>query len=371
MTQEHQTRASRSAHGAPHLPAPLTALAAALAALPEFAGITAEALEPMAVKGLAHAHVRIRGRGLVLRLPRYSYFGVSPADNIAYQAECYRRAADSGATPKLHAAIPPSPEVPNGALVVEEIVGRAPVLPGDMAMIADALAAIHALPVPLSTACPPLRVHVDPVAATLVVIEAQADFLAASGVPRATVRAIEDEIRWARDFAGEASKREHVVTLVGSDTHPGNFLVTRDGRAIFVDFERMLYGSPAIDLAHASIYTSTMWDADVAAALVRPDIEAFYRHYLARVPARLAIRLQPWLVPLRRLTWLRTTTWCAKWRVESDKPPRPDGAVASAATQDPAYIAAVRARIADYFDPATVARIRSEWLEGDPLELGG
>jgi Ser/Thr protein kinase RdoA (MazF antagonist) len=135
---------------------------------------------------------------------------------------------------------------------------------------------------------------------------------------------------------------------------------------VFVDFERMVYGSPAIDLAHASVYTSTMWDADVATALSRPAIEAFYRAYLSIVPADFAAWLRPWLVPLRRLTWLRTTTWCAKWRVESEKPA---GAVASAATQDPAYIASCRARVADYFEPATIARIRAEWLEGEALDL--
>jgi hypothetical protein len=327
--------------------------------LPDFSGITPEALEPMNVKGLAHAHVRIRDLGLVVRLPRVSYFGAAPADNIAYQAECFRRAELSGATPKLRAEVPPSAEVPTGGLIVEEIVGAAPRLPGDMARIADALAAIHTLPMPAHVACAPLRIHVDPVAATLIVIESQADYLPSAGAPPETLRALEDEIRWARGFAADAAKREHVVTLVGSDTHPGNFLVASDGRAVFVDFERMIYGSPAIDLAHASVYTSTMWDADVAVALARPDIETFYRRYLARVPSTFAEQLRPWLVPLRRLT-------CAKWRVESARPARTAGAVAWAAGHDPDYVASCRARVEDYFDPTTIARIRSEWLEGAP-----
>jgi hypothetical protein len=199
------------------------------------------------------------------------------------------------------------------------------------------------------------------VAATLAVIEAQAVHLGAAGVPRETLSALDDELRWARGFAADAATREHFVSLVGSDTHPGNFLATSDGKAIFVDIERMHYGSPAIDLAHASVYTSTMWDADVASALTRAEIEAFYCRYLSRAPAEYGRRLAPWLVPLRRLTWLRTTTWCAKWRVESDR--------ASAADQDPAYIAACRARVADYFNSATVARIRAEWLAGEALNL--
>jgi hypothetical protein len=315
----------------------------------------------MDVKGLAHAHVRIAGGGLVVRLPRSSYFGLAAADNIAYQAECFRRAAASGASPALFAAIPPAEGIPNGALVVEEIVGRTPRVPADMAKIAEALARLHALPLPPPAERPPLRAHDDPVAATLAVIEAQAAHLAAAGLAAAARQAIEDELAWARAFAAASRGRDHPIALVGSDTHPGNFLIDGGGRAVFVDVERMVYGSPAIDLAHASVYTSTMWDADVATSLARRDIEAFYRAYLARAPRALARRLAPWLAPLRRLTWLRTTTWCAKWRVET----------AGDTSRDPDYLAMVRARIADYFDPATIARIRAEWLDERPLDLGG
>ena len=46
-----------------------------------------------------------------------------------------------------------------------------------------------------------------------------------------------------------------------TDTHPGNFLIdeTRDGeaKAVIVDLEKALYGSPGIDLAYATVYSST------------------------------------------------------------------------------------------------------------------
>jgi hypothetical protein len=51
---------------------------------------------------------------------------------------------------------------------------------------------------------------------------------------------------------------------------------------------------------------------------------------------------------------LRTTTWCAKWWVESR-----DGAAWSATRHDPAYTAAVRRRVADYLNPDTIDRIRT------------
>src|SRR6185436_18195862 len=127
--------------------------------------------------------------------------------------------------------------------------------------------------------------------------------------------------------------------------------------------EKTLYGQPAIDLAHASLYTSTMWDADCAAALAPDAVRAFYVRYLAAVPRDFADRLRPWLEPMRRLTWLRTTTWAVRWSVLSARAPGKDGESAatrgwSAEARDPALMVEVRARVADYFGPATSARIR-------------
>jgi len=77
---------------------------------------------------------------------------------------------------------------------------------------------------------------------------------------------------------------------------------------------------------------------------------------------------------LRRLTWLRTTTWCAKWRVEAAKAPATTGSTGersawSAERHDAALIAGVRARIDDYFNPDTIARIRAEWNGADRLSF--
>lgn len=361
--------------------APITfdidALCAALNRVDGFAGTRPETLEPMPVKGLVHAHIRIRGRGMVLRVPRLSQFGFEPARNLAYQAACFERAFPGGSTPELHAVIPPSRDIPFGALVVEEIVGRAPRLPGDLPVMAECLAAMHILPVPEAAACAPLTLHTDPVVGTIGFIETQAAYLSEAGLASDSARQVEDEIAWARRFAAQAEGSDQPIGLVGTDTHPGNFLIgtagpNREGRAVFVDLEKALYGSPAIDLAHASVYTSTMWEPDSAAALTRADVEAFYSHYLGCVPEALAGRMRPWLAPLRRLTWLRTTTWCLKWKVEASKPAgEGSGATSlwSADRMDPALIAAVRARVDDYFDPATITRIRAEWLGQDRLEF--
>jgi len=348
-------------------------LSRALVQLPGFADIGPEDLEPMIVGGIAHDHFRIIGRGAVLRVPRLSQFGLAPADNLAYQAAGFERAQPSGRTPRLIAVVPAAPDLPYGALVVEEIAGRPVRLPDDLGPIAEALARIHELPLPPPDARPPLRDHHDPVAATLVTILAQAEHLHDARLHPDALNAIAEELGWARQFAGEIAagivKAAQPVALVATDTHPGNFLIEERGRAMLVDLEKMLYGAPAIDLAHATLYTSTTWEREVAAALSVEQIARFYRAYLDERPADVAAALKPWLLPMRRITWLRTITWMIRWR-----------AVSAARLDDPALgpwsrrrlapdlVAHMLARIDDFTAPAMIARIRAEWLEHSPLE---
>ena len=372
-----RTAATKNAdHPSSYTGADLPSLHSALIRFDRFSDIVPDALELMRVKGISHTHVRVRDHGLVLRVPRMNQFQLGAAENLAYQAASFERAAASGHTPILYAVIPQQDGIANGAFVVEEILGEPPALPADMPSIAEALAAIHLLPVPAPMARPPLAVHTDPVAGTLGFIEAQAVYLPVAGLADDARRQVEDELAWARRFAADAAGQDHPLTFVGTDTHPGNFLKEPEGRAVFVDLEKGLYGSPAVDLAHASLYTSTMWDPDCATVIDHSDVAEFYQRYFDLVPADLAARLRPWLSSMRRLTWLRTTTWCARWRVEAAKPPA-DAAdtssettsVWSAARLEPTLAHYVRARIADYFSPDTIAHIRREWLGPNRLDL--
>ncbi len=340
----------------------LAALARALAAVPGLASLRVADLEPLPTKGIAHDHVRLAGRGLIARLPRPGQLAIPPGRYIPYQEASFRRAGPSGHVPRLVAAIAPSPALPSGALVIQEIAGRAPRMPAELPLIAECLARIHGLPVPPPERRAPLADHADAAGGTLAVIEQQALSLDPAGVAGAARAAIEEELAWARAYAEASAGREQPVALVASDTHPGNYLIDAAGRAILVDVEKMLYGSPAIDLAHATLYTSTTWDIDCGIALAPADVAGFYRTYLARIDPGLARRLRPWLTPMRRLTWLRTTTWACRFRVEI---------IGHGAAGDPdsAYMRHVTARIADFLDAATIARIRAEWLGADTLRL--
>ena len=284
---------------------------------------------------------------------------MSPTAHLAYQEAAFARAMPSGHTPAIAGAIGVSGAVPTGALVVAEIAGRAPHLLDDLPALAEALAALHMLPVPAAAARAPLQVQADPGAATLAVIERQARFLDALDLPAETRRPLDEELVWART---EAPGLATPVCLVGTDTHPGNFLVDDAGKAWFVDLEKTLYGAPGIDLAHLTLATSTGWDPEVATTLSRAAIEQTYRHYRAAVPPALVAAMRPTLLPLRRLTWLRTMTWFARWQADWQRH-------APATSRDPGVGAHLKRHIAHAFDPANIAAIRAEWLGPDPLGL--
>jgi aminoglycoside phosphotransferase (APT) family kinase protein len=342
------------------------ALRRALAAVPRLAPLAQARLVPLAGRGVAHDHFVAEGAAIdgvraVLRVPRVSQWGLASEALLAYEAAAFVRAEPSGVTPRFLGAVPLGPDLPMGALAVEFVPGRKPRLPRELALLAESLARIHALPVPEQRA--PLLVHADPVAETLKAIREQAAFAREAGLAPTAAAAIRAELATAESMALTA-RPAPVLTLTGSDTHPGNFLVAdkrTHGRAVFVDLEKALYGNPAVDLAHATLYTSTMWDPDCAARLAPAEVGDFYAAYFQAVPPALAEAIKPWVRPLRRLIWLRTLTWCVRWRVLS----RREGGW-SKARLAPDHAAHIEKTVADYVDPDRIASIRESLdTEGD------
>jgi len=338
----------------------LARLHGALAALPGFAGLPRDALAPMPeATGVSHDHLRIAGRGLVLRVPRFRQSGATAATFLAAQAAAFARTAASGHVPALAAVLACSDELPGGALVVAEIAGRKPALGGatrdaDLAAMARALAAMHTLPVPPDAARAPLPVQASPFAATLAAIEAQAAYIERAGLAPASRRALLEELDWARGAAANPPMPEPV--LVGSDTHPGNFLIDAAGKAWFVDLEKAAYGAAAIDLAHATLPTSTGWDPDVATALPADAIALFERAWAKAAGPDLAAAVMAHRTAFRRLTWLRTITWFARWKASWSQD-------AGGAARDARLAAHVGRHVARCFLPASIARQRAEWLD--------
>jgi hypothetical protein len=335
---------------------PPEALARALATLPGFAGIAPRDLVALRRKGLAHRHWLIGATRQLLRVPTLSQLDLAPAANLAQQVASFGRASASGRTPALHAVIPPGPDLPFGALVVEEIGGRPPRLPEDAPLLAATLAAIHAVPLPEAAQRPPLADPPNPFAAAVSQI---ARLLGEGGgreIAAAAAAEIADEHAWATAFARDGAKRLAPApkTLIVTDAHPGNFLVVGE-HAVFLDLEKAQYGCPAMDLAHATLRPSARWDPDCDHLWSAGETASFVAAWCAAAGPSLAAAVQPWLRPYRRLVWLRTTAMY--WRRLS----RPD--VLAALEPDVARHAA--AIIADALDPRSIAAARAEWLASD------
>ena len=138
-------------------------------------------------------------------------------------------------------------------------------------------------------------------------------------------------------------------------------MVRADGRAMLVDLEKCRYSHAPLDLAHATLYTSTTWDVASSAVLSVDELAAAYADW-SREMGPSASAWNDWHLPLRRAMWLWSISWCAKWRVASR--------AASAATvagedwsvelSEPALIAHVRSRVDHYLSRQTVERVLHE-----------
>lgn len=356
------------------LAANLPALLAKLQKIEGFSNSSLEDLRPLEVKGLAHDHVAVARSGLLLRIPKQSQFAMAAEENLTYQAACFRRVSESGHAPRLEAVIAPSETVPMGALLVEHIDGRPPKLPEDLGALAECMARVHALPLPEQDKRAPLSDHSDPVAGAMAEIEQQAKFLDSANLSPEARQELDEELAWAQGFIGDNQALPQPQTLVLTDTHPGNFLIDKSGRAIIVDLEKALYGSPGTDVAHASLYSSTTWDTDVWADLTIQDLATYYQRYLETIPAELAETLRPWMLPLRRITMLRAITWCAKWRVLQSRS-RTEEKHRAASTEDwsaenntEELITHVAGRVDEYLQADTLKRMRAEWLGSPSLQ---
>ncbi len=310
--------------------------------------------------GTAHGHVRLKS-GLLARVA-YAHEGdATAAGRLHAQAAAFRHLAPAGRTPRLHEVIEPRAGLPGGALVVDFVEGRAPRLPDELGAMAETLARLHALPMPPASS--PIPRQNNPFLETLEGVELNAMRFLDKAVPDQGSRAeIAEELRAMRAMALALGRQMQPLTLALADTHPGNFIVDRSGIAWFVDLEKVHVGSPAIDLAHATLPTSTLWHPDVGALLSRDDVQAFHENYLARLPNKPAEALRPWIVPMRRLTWLRTTLFMARWRVETRSPRDPantsqwsDGGL------DPTMRTHIDSRIDYCFRRDTIQSIREEW----------
>ncbi len=334
-------------------------------------------LERLKDKGLAHDHVRLCGTGVLARIPKQSQLQLSAQDNLAYQRTCFERASAAGHTPHLRGVLPPSLNLPRGALLVEEIVGRNAVLPDDVGLIVQALASIHALPLPEVGGRYPLINAPDPLQALLDEVSEQSRHVPAAAVGSDVESVIQAELARLRNACARGTRPQR--HLIAFDGHPGNFII-RDSvgsrgdsqsaspaespaQAVLVDLEKCRYGYPGLDLAHATLYTSTTWDIDSYAVLEVAEVVGAYASWAKAVGTQPAQAAQAWHVPLRRAMWLWSITWCAKWRALSSLAAHAsaDGEDWSTEHSGSALVAHVRGRVDHYLSLAVVAQVLTEF----------
>lgn len=311
--------------------------------------------------GTAHGHVRLAD-GRLARIA-YAHDGdPTAAARLHVQAEGFRHLQPAGRTPRLHEVIEPRPGLPGGALIVDYIDGRAPRLPDELDAMAGTLAAIHSLPLPADGS--PIPRQENPFLETLDGIEVNVARFLDKAVPDPGSRAeIAAELDLMRAIARNAGKHAQPLTMALADTHPGNFIVDRTGVAWFVDLEKVHVGSAAIDLAHATLATSTLWASAEGRPLSADEVQGFYAAYLDRIGTKAADALRSWLVPMRRLTWLRTTLFMARWRVQTRATRDPsDPSQWSDAGLEPSTRALYDRRIDQCFDRGAIQAIRAAWL---------
>ncbi len=320
-------------------------------------------LAPLADKGLAHWHVRLIGTGLLARIPKQSQMNLGAVDNLVYEAACFERTQVCGHVPQLARVIEPSPGLPWGALLVEEINGCPASKPAHIAPIMQALAAIHTLPVPAPEQRRPLLNEKNPMLGLLALVRAQAVYLDHPALSEASRRVIKTRLEaLARTLPHRADALAQ--RLISFDAHPGNFLITATGKAVLVDLEKLRYSYPPLDLAHATLYTSTTWDVAASFELSTPQVAQAYEVWQVAAGPMAEPYLAA-LVPLRELMWLWSVTWCAKWLTQSGKT-KTTGAQGedwSQTNSDHALIKHVRTRVNDYLSIGCINRVQQECHE--------
>jgi thiamine kinase-like enzyme len=269
----------------------------------------------LADTGLAHWHVRIKGTGLLVRAPKQSQMDFAPSANLQYQTACFARSQASFHTPRLFQAIAPYQDLPNGALVVEEIVGQCASLPADLPAIATALAHLHKQDLPL--VLEPLLAPEDPLWQVMGEIQSQME--RAVMIKAGVRRIIEQGLIQLKQVSKQHLRPRRA--LIAFDTHPGNFVLQASGKAILVDLEKCRYSYPGFDLAHTTQYTSTTWDVSSFADLSVAQIIGFYDQWLAQLklePTALALE-RSWFSPARSAMWLWSLSWCAMWLCQAQQ----------------------------------------------------
>lgn len=104
------------------------------------------------------------------------------------------------------------------------------------------------------------------------------------------------------------------LSLIGGDSHLGNYLIDEQGKAWLVDLEFGQYDLPLVDLADAALPITARLDPDIG---ITPDFNSrrrFYHSWSMAVGPDIAEPLRHHVATAERAVRLRTLAWLAEWQ---------------------------------------------------------
>lgn len=280
-----------------------------------FSSVTPESFRPLNSGGLAHDHVLISGTDWLLRIPRGNQLGMEPDAFLDLQTACFSNAALSGVCPPIIGALPPAPELPDGALIVKFVSGRPAFEKGDAAAVAKAMSSLHKI---TAESVKGLHIEEHPFGSQIQLLENVFGAAASHTHLSDDCRELLDNkrielISKLRDRENDKTIASLPMRLIGGDSHTGNFMIDRNNKAWLVDVEFALIDTPYIDIADAChplpkqlMPGNKIWDAKT--------LDHFHETYLADADEEIVKSYESGLKLAYQVVGMRTLLWLSDWK---------------------------------------------------------
>ncbi len=282
----------------------------------EFKALKTDDLMLLQGGGLSHDHIFLGDTDWLLRVPRANQLGMSSEEYLLLQKECYERVSVSGHAPSIKQLIPPSGSLKNGALVIQKIEGHRPRLPEDWGAMAKALASIHKEALPAIT--DPLEKAAAPFGSQkFLIFDVFKSSLDKVSLHEDSMNLINEELQALAAFFNNVAKNTNIpLALIGGDSHPGNFMIDKHGKAWLLDIEFATYDTPLIDLADAALPITACLDPDITPCRDKKGRTAFYDAWSKAVGGNSKEMLSKYMPWAERIVQMRTLLWLVDWTVQ-------------------------------------------------------
>ena len=262
----------------------------------------------------------------VCRLVTASQMEMALPTQTAYEYTALELLQGSGVTPRPLFCDPSLGELPYGLIVESYLPGRPLDYRLDLLGAAEAVAAYHRLPVPDDA--PLFR----PTALLAAIYDESLGFFsvfrAAPGRLAPLVPLFESAfVKAQQRLADEAIFwRGNRPVFVNYDLNPYNFIVAaaegEQGPVAVIDWEKARISTPAQDLAHFLVITTTLWKQSRAYLLSDEEEDRFLATYINAREAIDGPLLREQVALMKFFIYLRALSWCAMAWVEYQQPNR-------------------------------------------------